>query len=855
MSGLAKFFHNIKLPANKKRRSTYDDRIQISTPPTDNENDNTNKNNTAETAIGRRDANNNTDSNSTNDSNKNHNGSIGADDEYNVSLRDVDEYANHNSAGIDINIDINADGNINYKTTRQEWKDYCYADLIHYITVRVNDEDGDNNKIDNKNERGSESYCYDKMIGEHYYDSENENDSEVHGNSNGSVNDDSDEGRNLEDNRTNDNGGDDDNQQEQLETQPIGLFFNNSQENNTIQEFTPSPVDGTDATAPNAIGGNANATIDDAAAYMHQTQESYSSLYSQSDINEDSYRLTLSRQETTKTANTKANQNDLLVNVNANDNTNTKTKSKSNNINDNNQSNNSTNKKLLPIPPISLTTDHISTISKINLQTTKTLSLPLSSVKMFWGCQNVKRVPKDYESVQIKIDQLAPSSSSPSPSFRQNQTNQFTAATTTAITATTTNESNLVRQYEHQSLEKMINEMLERDRVIYGPLFQNYRTVCSLELLELEEDYLNLDDSILTDNNNSDSNGGHHDRGGRGGHGELTNNVSGRYLTDVEKKRNKRIHESAKAVFTSIVDTDTTTANASKSKRTKKPRRRRIRVFFYNAYATQVNKFFQQMEIRRGTSKDNSISYNSKKNEFDSGNSTKVDSVSEREITKSVYPFLVSLRNVPAKCIFPYYLERSDRAGEALLENDYYGRLAPYCICIGGSGRMRFGMKIGTADEEKLSFDSNALEIRFLKLNDNDHTHEEFIIKKGTVGLDTPPLPAEVKSGMEERFKTLVNLQKKQKELELKNQQQEESGSTDDNIISDNNGAMAVNLQPRHSSSNTSGAANALTPPAGRKRKRISMPNHVYHMLVSTISTSMTITVNTFILNPKIPFS
>jgi len=126
---------------------------------------------------------------------------------------------------------------------------------------------------------------------------------------------------------------------------------------------------------------------------------------------------------------------------------------------------------------------------------------------------------------------------------------------------------------------------------------------------------------------------------------------------EVGDERTKIIRQTATRAFGNTVSaTSRTTALEKEGTKTKK---RRIRLFLYNDYADQMQHLLNEMESRK---------------------------MKEKKLLQD--KFVVSLRNIPAQCIFPFNDFPVEESKTGLL-NDTYGRLSQLCICIGGKSRMK----------------------------------------------------------------------------------------------------------------------------------------------------------------------
>jgi hypothetical protein len=397
---------------------------------------------------------------------------------------------------------------------------------------------------------------------------------------------------------------------------------------------------------------------------------------------------------------------------------------------------------------------------------------------------------------------------------------------------------NIAYQYELEKLEKSIRQSLKSSWEEDGPLHQNYKSVISMEIMECE-----LGDDNDTGNGNDDGNGNGNDN-------DNIDDEKRSKLTKIQKERNKKIHQSATAAFQPTDSTHTTHTmdidkvhgaipaerNNPKPKVTK-PKRRRIRVFFYNEYVSQVEDFMNSLEIsRRSKAKikttthrdgdDNDNNYNGGDRDHDHDDDCNDENI-KATIIKSVYPCLISLKNIPAECIFPYQLGRSGRASDALLEHDY-GRLAPYCICIGGNGKL--GMSKG-GHQDVISFHSDDSEIRFLPLKPEGNT-QELKLCKDNISCSQVSLADDQDCVMAERFMSMVKLYKKRQKEEKDKQRKEERNVSDGG---EKTGTTGID----QAASAASKASNDTTSPPRsskkRKRKIAVDSNHTYQTLVRTL--------------------
>lgn len=117
---------------------------------------------------------------------------------------------------------------------------------------------------------------------------------------------------------------------------------------------------------------------------------------------------------------------------------------------------------------------------------------------------------------------------------------------------------------------------------------------------------------------------------------------------------------------------------------------KRVRVFFYNYYAEAMTKLIEKAE-----------------------RAARASNIKSKECVRD--KMMVSLRNIPARCILPFHTHafRNDAHGK-LLEHDY-GRLASYCVCIGGESNIICDEGNNQENKDvKMRFDSGELEIGVL---------------------------------------------------------------------------------------------------------------------------------------------
>jgi hypothetical protein len=238
----------------------------------------------------------------------------------------------------------------------------------------------------------------------------------------------------------------------------------------------------------------------------------------------------------------------------------------------------------------------------------------------------------------------------------------------------------------------------------HGPMFANYTSVVSFEIMECEEEVL----------------------GGR----------------DLEQVRNL-----SKAVFGQ--------------------KTRRIRVFFYNTYAEAVSNIIMWAEqcIRNKSPMKKTMKMAAK----DGG------SLKDR--------IMISLKNVPAQCIFPYFRQdyQSHVHGKPL--ESEYGLLSDYCICIGGDGCII--NQISSNRRRPLRFDSEQLEVSFV-IKRRGNALDEFVINRETLGKWNEKSKLKVlKRNEEERISHTVDLCKRFFDfMEKKKNSCEESNNIEkDNLV------------------------------------------------------------------------
>lgn len=84
---------------------------------------------------------------------------------------------------------------------------------------------------------------------------------------------------------------------------------------------------------------------------------------------------------------------------------------------------------------------------------------------------------------------------------------------------------------------------------------------------------------------------------------------------------------------------------------------------------------------------------------------------------------MISLDNIPAKCIFPYHAKR-----DSFFDQD----IAKYCIVIGEKSSLRLSLQVGSGDRRLIYFSDDDMEIQ-LGVWDNDGMHTEIVLNSATV--------------------------------------------------------------------------------------------------------------------------
>jgi hypothetical protein len=211
-----------------------------------------------------------------------------------------------------------------------------------------------------------------------------------------------------------------------------------------------------------------------------------------------------------------------------------------------------------------------------------------------------------------------------------------------------------------------------------GPLARGFKHVLSMEVMEGGD---------VHNNRNAE-------------HFNLEEEEGNEHQRNIQK-RNAMIRQSATAAF---CPSTSTSSNSS----TKKGPKKRIRLFFYNQYAEKMNRVLLHLRDKQLNT-----------------------STASSDIRDCL---ILSLRNIPACCIFPHEQPAVGKtAHQTLLDKDY-GRLARYCICIGCDSLFHLqeapsddgDAAAGGTRNQRLSFDSNDMEVRVLRL----------IKQGGTIGKD-----------------------------------------------------------------------------------------------------------------------
>ena len=377
-------------------------------------------------------------------------------------------------------------------------------------------------------------------------------------------------------------------------------------------------------------------------------------------------------------------------------------------------------------------------------------------------------------------------------------------------------------------LKQDIHEKLQESWEVDGPLCQNYnnRAVLCMEVMELDECYLK--NNVCNDDNDDDDEDQEEvivlEKDGNDDNGNDNDSEQRRK----RKERIEFIHQSASAAFNTQPKkknkqshtTSTTTTTIATTQTPPSSPKRRIRLFFYDKYAEKISNYIhhqqqQQKQLHTQQTK------NSEQN----------------EVLKSNHSFLLSLKNIPAICIFPYQMRRNGRAGEALLEHDY-GRLASYCICIGGEGKVQDNRNVSSNNSSTSSsttnrrrrgrfipFDSDDMEIRFWSLIDHDDDADdeiniennknecELVLSKSNINFDQIDLTNDESCTMKKKFDSLMNLYQKEKVRRYRDQLKN-SRTTMNNVVfmNDSGGAnTTVNIAIQGAlSNNTSITATSI---------------------------------------------
>ncbi len=443
---------------------------------------------------------------------------------------------------------------------------------------------------------------------------------------------------------------------------------------------------------------------------------------------------------------------------------------------------------LFPIPPISKTNQHVTNIHNIHLHSTQTLSIPMASIRILWEGSKIQQLHtlKDVKDLWMNcVDS----------SFHDNDNNN-----NNNNDDDDDETKNMMYPYYIHQMEELKHELLQSHCETYGPLHQNYKTVLCMELLELDEE------SVITIHNNNNNNNNcmqEYDED------DEINNDDDENVEDILTKRNTKIRSTINAAFQLHPDRhdDTTTKSTTTNDTNNgivKEKRRRIRVFFYNDYVRNIRHFLEtlkgQLEDANTTTTSSSYSSSSSKMITD--------------MTQSNHPYLVSLRNIPAKCIFPYKIGRTERATEALLEKKF-GRLSPYCICIGGQGII-----CNRENREPHLFQSDESEVRILPLRSSSagggagEKREEFVINGISHRYLIDALSHDQNCVMLDQFVSLMKVYKEKLSKQVKRKQNE-----------------GVGKRKGDRSVSTSGSVQTLT--MSSTKKGVKFNDHIYSMLVS----------------------
>jgi len=135
-------------------------------------------------------------------------------------------------------------------------------------------------------------------------------------------------------------------------------------------------------------------------------------------------------------------------------------------------------------------------------------------------------------------------------------------------------------------------------------------------------------------------------------------------VADEEKEEARR---EERRMFQRPFETDKTTrdeADASANSSLQQQQKRRIRIFLHGKYAAKVSRLMSDWKYR----------------ETANGKKCALAGDGREEL-------LISLRNVPARCVLPYYAHRQTGIETSLLDNEL-GRRSRYCLCIGSKSHM-----------------------------------------------------------------------------------------------------------------------------------------------------------------------
>ncbi len=196
---------------------------------------------------------------------------------------------------------------------------------------------------------------------------------------------------------------------------------------------------------------------------------------------------------------------------------------------------------------------------------------------------------------------------------------------------------------------------------------------------------------------------------------------------------------------------------------------KRLRVYLYNDYAIAFQNVMEMVQNKYILAKGK-------------------DSLRDR--------ILISLKNIPAICIFPHshctnpggrlYLKTDCDAAETVLGSGDFGSIANYCVCIGGKSRMRLHATDGSSPDEIIRLDSDDLEVGILIKDEKGEIVKEgeYNLKKNNIscdrsksGISELQVPKEESSDMRNLYIKLKAADEKLKSARLQESTQGEQHS------------------------------------------------------------------------------